>query len=256
MKSATKAISSSTSTTTTGVFVTRGSKAGGSRASMRPAASGFSGFSTDAKKASWDELARERESDGETKNYDIPPELIALARATRKGRGQVGTLTPLAPKPAHEVVVVVPAPSPVAHVEAPTPGPSPTLELSSVAPHAAERESMRAASVPPPLPVMTSDEALPAEAEPIEAAPIEAEPHDSFHPESERSQCRRSSRRGRRSSRVQLPHAVIEAAQAEAGTAVAPSRLRRHGSFLIGAAIVGVYVVLGYYANAVLAGLP
>src|SRR5690349_18108757 len=84
----------------TGVFSVRGSSSAGQplRTPMRPAASPFTGFGSEPQKTSWEELARERDPDGETKNYSVPPELIELARANRKGRGQVGTLTPLAPK--------------------------------------------------------------------------------------------------------------------------------------------------------------
>jgi hypothetical protein len=265
---ASKALSKSASPAT-GVFSVRGASNSG-----RPAANAFSGFSSEPKKTSWDELSRERDPDGETKNYSVPPELIELARANRKGRGQVGTLTPLAPKPAQDVVVVVPPASPLAL----------DLLLSS----SAEPESaLQAPSVPIPLDGSSHDPesartsiqgkgnlelalAAPASA----AAPVSA-PSPSPLPETMRTELaadasdsevdpsesasvrpssRRSSRRPRRSLRIAMPTDTAAAARAAASAPTPP--LHTYLAYATGAVLIGGYVALCYYANALLAGVP
>jgi hypothetical protein len=254
---------SKSSSPATGVFSVRGASDSG-----RPAANAFSGFSSEPKKTSWDELSRERDPDGETKNYSVPPELIELARANRKGRGQVGTLTPLAPKPAQDVVVVVPPAAPLAL----------DLQLSS----SAEPESaLQAPSVPIPLDASSHDPESArtaiqgkgnlelALAAPSSAAAPSALAElvrtelataasdgeiDSRESASVRPSSRRSSRRPRRSLRIAMPADAAAAARAAASAPTPP--LHNYLAYATGAVIVGGYVALCYYANALLAGVP
>jgi len=268
---------------------------------MRPA-SGFAPFIPDASKASWEELAREGD-DGATKNYSVPPELIELARANRKARGQVGTLTPLAPKPSQDVVVVVPAVSPVsADIRAGEAANSPQAPSVPVPPEgsgdpdsgrtvvaaagyaaaASQRPPAMPASAMSPLAQMMRVELAvarngsePAKAEVAEAHAREvdarevdahevdahedgAEPSEDAQLEvvsrpSESGTVRRTSRRARRSSRIEMP---LEASAAARAVVVEPVRSKGYVPVALGAFIVGAYVVLCYYANALLSGLP
>jgi hypothetical protein len=240
----------------TGVFSVRSASSSG-----RPAANAFSGFSSEPKKASWDELSRERDPDGETKNYSVPPELIELARANRKGRGQVGTLTPLAPKPAQDVVVVVPPTSPlaldlqpsIAEPESALQAPSVPIPLdaSSHDPDSARTaiqgkgnlELALAAAAPSPLAMMMDSEL---------AAACDSEV-DSSESASVRASSRRSSRRPRRSLRIAMPADTAAAARAAAS---APPPRHTYLAYATGAVLIGGYVALCYYANALLAVAP
>jgi hypothetical protein len=230
------------------------------RQPMRPATNGFSGFSAAPKKASWDELARERESDGETKNYNVPPELIELARANRKGRGQVGTLTPLAPKPPNDVVVEVPPAAPLNLEVAPSSSAPP--ESWSRAPSVAappEGANHEPDSAPTVIQVIAApDEPSAAEASPFAeliqselaaGGEVQVESRDST---GVRRSSRRSVRRARRSSRVQMPLEATVAARAAAGS----PRPQSYFNYATGAVLVGAYLVLCYYVNAFIAGLP
>jgi hypothetical protein len=256
---------------------------------MRPAANAFSGFSTTPRKASWDELSREREADGETKNYSVPPELIELARANRKGRGQVGTLTPLAPKPPQDVVVVVPAAAPLARDIASASGSAP--ESSSRAPSVpipdgassddpdSARTAVYAAGQAERAMLASSREGAPVTPSPVPTSPLaelmraelaaaagdgERQPGDessggqpsSAQPSSAQpsSSPRRSSRRARRSSRVEMPVEATIAARAAA--AAETPRIYSYVAYATGAVLVGGYITLCYYANALLSGLP
>lgn len=256
MQRASKAFFKSSSEPDTGVFPTRASTAASARTPMRPA-SGFSAVPGDVKKASWDELTRERESDGETKNYSVPPELIELARRAKKGRSEVGTLTPLAPKPAQDVVVVVPAASrlvfdkqdagadPVSSLQAP----SVQIEMEANAepesqPTVVYSEAFKAAVSSSPLigDMLETELATDQSA----AAPADA---TTVHP----SSSRRSSRRARRSVRIEMPVEASEAARAAEAASSAP---KPYMPYLVGGAILGFYILLCYYGNALLAGLP
>lgn len=227
---------------------------------MRPAASPFAGFSSEPKKTSWDELSRERDTDGETKNYSVPPELIELARANRKGRGQVGTLTPLAPKPLQDVVVVVPVASPLAlgiepeglaDPESALQAPSVpiALEGSSHDPESARTAIQGKGNIEPARAALPEPSAS-AAALHGESAPVAESSADSR----DSTSARRSSRRGRRSLRIELP--VEAAAAARAATNAPASRSQTYRACVAGALLVGAYIVLCYYANAILAGLP
>lgn len=243
---------------------------------MRPAANPFSGFGGEPKRTSWDALSRERDPDGETKNYSVPPELIELARANRRGRGQVGALTPLAPKPEQDVVVVVPADSPLAldlqsaslaEPESALQAPSVPIppEGSSHDPESARTaiqgkgnlELALAASLSPDAP--SSAPLTPAASSPLaemmrrELAAAESG-LDSSESAGGRPSSRRSSRRPRRSLRIEIPSRAVTDARA-AASAQSP-RLHTYVAFATGAVIVGGYVLLCYYANALLAGLP
>jgi hypothetical protein len=260
---------SKSSSPATGVFSVRGASDSG-----RPAANAFSGFSSEPKKTSWDELSRERDPDGETKNYSVPPELIELARANRKGRGQVGTLTPLAPKPAQDVVVVVPPASPLAldlqlsssaepesalqapSVPIPLDGSSHdpesartaiqgkgNLELALAAP--ASTPAPVSAPSPSPLPEMMRTELA------ADASDSEVDPSESA---SVRPSSRRSSRRPRRSLRIAMPADTAAAARAAASAPTPPQHT--YLAYATGAVLIGGYVALCYYANALLAGVP
>jgi hypothetical protein len=265
-----KALSKSASPAT-GVFSVRGASNSG-----RPAANAFSGFSSEPKKTSWDELSRERDPDGETKNYSVPPELIELARANRKGRGQVGTLTPLAPKPAQDVVVVVPPASPLAldlqlsssaepesalqapSVPIPLDGSSHdpesartaiqgkgNLELALAAPASTPAPVSAPSPSPSPLPEMMRTELA------ADASDSEVDPSESA---SVRPSSRRSSRRPRRSLRIAMPADTAAAARAAASAPTPPQHT--YLAYATGAVLIGGYVALCYYANALLAGVP
>jgi hypothetical protein len=265
---ASKVPSKSSSNPDTGVFPAR-SESGVSpaRTPLRPASGFSSSFSSDEKKASWDELSRERDPDGETKNYSVPPELIALARANYRDRDEVGTLTPLAPKPLQDVVVVVPTAAPLG------------LDIRALRESDPEG-SLQAPSVPIPLPGSSDDPesartavygANPVEAVALEmasAAPAAASPlvemmrselaaaeEESMASESAsmRPSSRRSSRRARRSSIVSLP---AEASAAARAAAAGPPRVSGYLVCLVAVTLVGFYALLCYYANALLAGLP
>lgn len=256
---------------------------------MRPATNAFSGFSTTPRKAAWDELSREREADGETKNYSVPPELIELARANRKGRGQVGTLTPLAPKPAQDVVVVVPAAAPLARDVAPasSAGPESSLrappvqipdEGSSNEPDSA-RTAVYAAGQAERAMLASSSEGASAARPAVPTSPLAdimraelaaAAREDEWQPNHESASARpcaaepgaaepsssprRSSRRARRSSRVEMPLEATMAARAAA--AAETPRIHSYLAYATGAVLVGGYITLCYYANALLSGLP
>jgi hypothetical protein len=275
---ASKALSKSSSPAT-GVFSVRGTPSSGqpAHAPMQPAANAFSGFGSEPKRASWDELSRERDPDGETKNYSVPPELIALARANRKGRGEVGTLTPLAPKPAQDVVVVIPAASPLALDLQPSSSPeadsalqAPSvpipLEGSSHDPESARTaiqgrgnlELALAASSSPAMssPAMSSPLAdmMRGELAAAAAADAVASELDSSESQSIRPSSRRSSRRSPRSLRIELP--VEAAAAARAVDLESSPRSHTYLAYATGAVLVCGYVALCYYANALLAGLP
>jgi hypothetical protein len=236
---------------------------------MRPSSNVFSGFSTTPRKASWDDLSRGREADGETKNYSVPPELIELARANRKGRGQVGTLTPLAPKPPEDVVVVVPAAAPLARDIAPATGSDPESSLRVGAP-----------VMPSPVPTSPLAELMRAElaaaAGDDERQPngesMGSQPASSVAPGSvaqasvapgsvapgsvaqASTSPRRSSRRARRSLRIEMPVEATTAARAAA--AAETPRIYSYVAYATGAVLVGGYITLCYYANALLSGLP
>jgi hypothetical protein len=268
---------SKSSSPATGVFSVRGTPGAGqpSHGPMRSAANAFSGFSSEPKKTSWDELSRERDPDGETKNYSVPPELIELARANRKGRGQVGTLTPLAPKPEQNVVVVVPAASPLTLELQPSSSPEPEsalqapsvpipLEGSSHDPESARTaiqgkgnlEAALAASSPQ-APTSPLAEMMRGELAAAAASQSEREVDSSGSagvPTSVVPSSRRSSRRARRSLRIELP--VETAAAARAAASESSPRSHTYLACATGAVIVCGYVVLCYYANALLAGLP
>jgi hypothetical protein len=229
---------------------------------MRPVANAFSGFSN-APRNPWGALSRERDADGETKNYSVPPELIELARANRKARGQAGTLTPLAPKPAQDVVVVVPAPAPLARDIAPAASSQPESPAEGApatqpVPMSPLAEMMRAelaaaagehqpneesASVP-------SSSAQSSSTQPSSARPSSPQP-SSTQPS---SSPRRSSRRARRSLRVEIPVEATVAARAAA--AAETPRLHSYLAYATGVVVVGGYITLCYYANALLSGVP
>lgn len=264
-----KAFSKSNSSHDTGVF-SKQSAAPAREPSRTPRpASGFSPFTPDAKRASWEELARERESDGETKNYSVPPELIELARANRKARGQVGTLTPLAPKPPQEVMVVVPAASPLAldlrtgesgsvqqapsvpiPADATSADPESARTVVAAAGYAASAEAASADAADAEAASADADETELASDEFAEGEGVDAEHSDRVPTH---TFTRRTKRRARRSSRVELPSELGAAARA---VSIDPPRAKRYVPMAIGAVIVGAYVVLCYYANALLAGMP
>jgi hypothetical protein len=227
---------------------------------MRPVANPFSGFSPTPRNP-WGALSRD--ADGETKNYSVPPELIELARANRKARGQAGTLTPLAPKPSQDVVVVVPAAAPLARDIAPAASPRPEsaaegapatqpvpmsplaemmrAELAAAAGEQQPNEEFASApSSPAQAPSAQSPSAQPSSTQPSSTQP-------SFSP-------RRSSRRARRSLRVEIPVEATVAARA-AAAAEAP-RLHSYLAYATGVVVVGGYITLCYYANALLSGVP
>jgi hypothetical protein len=226
----------------TGVFSVAGASSSGRTANP------FSGFSTEPKRASWDELSRD--PDGETKNYSVPPELIALARANQKERGQVGTLTPLAPKPARDVVVAVP--------------PVPPLALELLLSSSPEPESALSA---PSVPIAPDGSSHDPESERtaiqgkgnLELALAASMPSprgdvDSSESASVRPSGRRSSRRPRRSLRIAMPADTAAAARAAASAPTPPQHT--YLAYATGVVIIGGYVALCYYANALLSGLP
>jgi hypothetical protein len=196
--------------------------------------SSTSGRSGVKKMLSFEELSRR--DDNETKNFSVPPELIALARANRAGRGHAGTLTPLAPKPTDEVVVVVP------------PAPAPLLMASFVASVSDE---------PPSVP----ERALEA-AEPPSPAQGERSSAEESGPREIQASRRAPSPSHRYELAPSLP-AAAPAAELEASpsSAVTPgsagrSALRTYAPFLSATLVVGAYVALCYVANALLASLP
>lgn len=261
MQRASRAISTSSSTSDTGVFATAGvSKAGREpvRTPLRPA-SGFSPVGGEAQKGSWEELSREREFDGETKNYSVPPELIALARANRKAR-EVGTLTPLAPKPVSEVPVVVPGPPRLspdlrASERPSSPPPTPLSPLSPLA--ELMRAELAVARGAEPVEGAAGDPAIEVEAgqAALASSPLgdDLPTEDELAGMVESSGVRRSSRRARRSSRVELPAASSAAARA---ATIEPGRAKNYLPLALGAGIIAAYVALSYYANTLLGGLP
>jgi hypothetical protein len=182
------------------------------RNGFEPAGSERSGVKT----LSWDELSRARDLDAETLNFKVPPELIEMARSNRPARGRVEVITPLAPRPTREVMVVVP-PAPLA------------LELD---------EALASDSAPP---VALED----AEGfEPI--ITFEGDPELSFLPEvapgTERYE--------------PGAQASSHADEASPDSGLEPSRLRAYRPFFVGVALVVGYIALCYFANALLASLP
>jgi hypothetical protein len=105
----------------------------------------------------------------------------------------------------------------------------------------------------PPAPELVVTEVSSDEIEAEQSEPErEPEPEPRVEITSVRPKARRSSRRSRRSSRIDMP---IEAALAARAAARAQSP-RSHWSYATGAALVAGYLVLCYYVNALLAGLP
>ncbi|HTV24361.1 MAG TPA: hypothetical protein VMG12_36965 [Polyangiaceae bacterium] len=222
---------------------------------MRPT-SGFSPVSGEVKKTSWDEMSRERDTDGETKNYSVPPELIALARNAKKNRSEVGTLTPLAPKPAQDVVVIVPAAPPI-KLDAEDPASS--LQAPSVS-----IDTDHSNPEPESQPTVVYSEAFKAVVS-SSAAPIlgdmlgtelsddsDSQPAPAESATVRPSSSRRTSRRARGSLRIELPAEASDAARA--ADASAPSK--PYMAYIAGGVLVCFYVLLCYYGNALLSGLP
>jgi hypothetical protein len=208
----------------------------------------FSGFSTEQKRASWDELSRD--PDGETKNYSVPPELIELARANHKERGQVGTLTPLAPKPARDVVVAVPPAPPLALelLLSSSPEPESALQAPSV-PIALDGSSHDPESARTAIQGKGNLELALAASMPAPRGDVDSSESASVRPSG-----RRSSRRPRRSLRIAMPADTVAAARAAASAP--PPQQHTYLAYATGVVIIGGYVALCYYANALLSGLP
>lgn len=193
----------------------------------------MSGNTAVKKILSFDELSRR--DDNKTKNFSVPPELIALARANLADRGHAGTLTPLAPKPTDEVVVVMPpAPAPlVASVVAPV-----SAELASVREHAW-------AAAEPPSPAFGESFATegsgPREIPALRHAPMASDRYE-LAP----------------SLRVAAATAESDASPSSEVTpgSAGRSALRTYAPFLSATLVVGGYVALCYFANAMIASLP
>jgi hypothetical protein len=189
---------------------------------------------------SWEDLARLREQgDDQTKNYQVPQELIELARANRKGRGSVGTLTPVAPRPvaAEAVDVVVPATAsaPLMESEAANEGLSaPPVAFDEPTPSALARVAVESAIVArdPSRDEFGAAPSVSVESETYLADELPEEP--GVAPQGE---------------------AVAEPVAASQPDP-APSRLREYAPVLTGTAIVGAYVALCYLANALFSSLP
>jgi len=179
----------------------------------------------------------------------------------------VGTLTPFAPKPLQDVVVVVPAAAPFG------------LELRAAREFDPE-SSLQAPSVPIPLDGSSHDPesartavygANPVESVAFEmasSAPAAASPlaelmrselaaaedgSAASESASLRASARRSSRRARRSSSISIP---AEASAAARAAAASSPRVSGYLAYVVAGTLVGFYALLCYYANALLAGLP
>lgn len=193
---------------------------------------------------SWEELARLRDQgDDQTKNYKVPPELIELARSNRKGRGSVGTLTPVAPRPAEaeavDVVVPVNAPAPLVERPSPAEGLSaPPVPYEELTPSALARVAIESAIV----------ERDPASDE-LGAAP-------SVSIESERVPLEELPEEDPGIAVRQAPVVAPASAAPESELDQAPSRFRQYAPVLTGSAIVAVYVAFCYLATALFSSLP
>jgi hypothetical protein len=183
---------------------------------------------------SFEELSRR--DDNETKNFSVPPELIALARANHAGRGHAGTLTPLAPKPTDEIVVVMPS------------APAPPVVESFVAPVNNELTSAREPAWPAavqPSPVFgepfIAEGSGPREIQGLRRAPIPSDRHERTP-----------------SLRLAVPTIEVDAGPSSEVTPASAGRsaLRTYAPFLSATLVIGAYVGLCYFANALIATLP
>jgi hypothetical protein len=190
---------------------------------------------------SWEDLARLREQgDDQTKNYQVPQELIELARANRKARGSVGTLTPVAPRPvaAEAVDVVVPATAsaPLMDSELATEGLSaPPVAFDEPTPSALARVAVESAIVArdPSRDEFGAAPSVSVESEPVTADELLEAPAVAVSDETE-----------------------VEPLAALSQPEPVRSRLGEYAPVLTGTAIVGAYVALCYLANALFSSLP
>lgn len=182
------------------------------------------------KPLSFDDLSARRD-DGETKNFSVPPELIALARANRAGRGHAGVLTPLAPKPTDEVVVVMP------------PAPAPLVSFSD------EPSAMGEPAVASPL-------------QPSEAVFDEPSAVEESGPRMIQAFLQAPGRSPGHALPPALPVAAaapeLEISPSSEVTAKGAGRsaLRAYAPFFTATLVIGAYVTICYFANALIASLP
>ncbi len=214
----------------------------GSSWSSQPVAKGIRNSErSGVQSVTWDDLARLREQgDDQTKNYQVPPELIELARANRKGRGSVGTLTPVAPRPgdAESVDVVVPAAGAAPLVE-----PSEVLEGLSAPPVACDDLTPSAVAR---VAVESAIVARGTSREEIGEAPsvtVDSERYPMEEPLAEEPG-------------VAPLHEAAAEQEAAPASQLESSRLREYAPIMTGAAIIGAYVTLCYFANALFSALP
>jgi hypothetical protein len=201
----------------------------------RPA---LSGERSVFRKTSWQEFAQACGSEDETKNFVVPDELIALARANLSGPAPART--PFAAKPTLVVPIVVPPAAIPAEKRVPTPSPAAPAHARAEAPVttlkakvAPVRERLARASSqppshgasrrPPPFEPGSRSAALPPSRHPPALEAWHRAPASSDESMSERSES---------------------------------SPMRAYAPFLTTAIIVGAYVGLCYLANALVAWLP
>jgi hypothetical protein len=206
--------------------------------SIREKRSALSGERSVFRKTSWQDFAQGCGSEDETKNFVVPDELIALARANLSGPAPARA--PFAAKPTLVVPIVVPPAAIPAEKRLPTPAPAAPVEARAEAPVT----TLKAKVAP------VRERLARASSQPHGSGPSQRPPP--FEPWNRPA----SSQPGRHPPALEAWRPAPASSGESSPESGKPSPLRVYAPFLTTAVIVGAYVGLCYFANALVAWLP